>query len=471
METDFKQQFNNRKVLITGALGFIGSNLARRLVERGVRFVQAYCDDEWDSHNGLRDQHSRRMLETDQPVAAYQISGEYAQIVAAAERGWIDQDRVVVRVTATMDDFVETVGGQIVLKDGQSSKRVTTSEYWTLFQRDGRWRLLSIETEAEGRHNLDSEIVASPWADSQVADAALVETAVADAAPADVKTSEIADLDFDGPARAAALDLSLADGRFAPDVLEVAARRAVAAWAEAIDGPDAALAGIATPGAIEALLYPNDDGQATRLVVRGPQVQQVTIAALDAATDPPTMTVTVRVRGARYKVPRLVHEEILGRPGFRGGLNRIAQARGKAIGPLTVEAARDLLTARGVRRDRIHFELFYVEATPPPMDRHVEPGVTGPTSEVTIVLDGRSVSGSVSRDESLLDILPDSPRQAYDMYVLVRTLVDRKIPAVFVESSVSPKNIESLRQGAASKGHEVKIGGQLFSDAMGAAGR
>lgn len=53
---------------------------------------------------------------------------------------------------------------------------------------------------------------------------------------------------------------------------------------------------------------------------------------------------------------------------------------------------------------------------------------------------------------------------------LVRTLVDRKIPAIFVESSVSPKNIESLRQGAASKGHTVKIGGELFSDAMGAAG-
>lgn len=52
---------------------------------------------------------------------------------------------------------------------------------------------------------------------------------------------------------------------------------------------------------------------------------------------------------------------------------------------------------------------------------------------------------------------------------LVRTLVDRKIPAVFVETSVSPKNIESLRQGAASKGHSVTIGGELFSDAMGAA--
>jgi porphobilinogen synthase len=29
------------------------------------------------------------------PVAAYQISGEYAQIVAAAERGWIERERVV----------------------------------------------------------------------------------------------------------------------------------------------------------------------------------------------------------------------------------------------------------------------------------------------------------------------------------------------------------------------------------------
>ena len=47
--------------------------LARRLVERGVRFVQAYCDDEWDSHNGLQNHHAKRMAETDQPVAALLI--------------------------------------------------------------------------------------------------------------------------------------------------------------------------------------------------------------------------------------------------------------------------------------------------------------------------------------------------------------------------------------------------------------
>jgi len=127
-----------------------------------------------------------------------------------------------------------------------------------------------------------------------------VELAAGEAAPADVKTAEIADLDFDGDARAAALDLSLADGRFAPDVLEIAARRAVAAWAEAVDGPDINLKAIATPEAVEALLHPGDAGTATRLVVRGPVIQQIRITALDAAQDPPTMSVELTVRGARY---------------------------------------------------------------------------------------------------------------------------------------------------------------------------
>ncbi len=53
---------------------------------------------------------------------------------------------------------------------------------------------------------------------------------------------------------------------------------------------------------------------------------------------------------------------------------------------------------------------------------------------------------------------------------LVETLVQRKIPAVFVESSVSPANIEALVAGAKAKGHSVRIGGELFSDAMGAEG-
>ena len=53
---------------------------------------------------------------------------------------------------------------------------------------------------------------------------------------------------------------------------------------------------------------------------------------------------------------------------------------------------------------------------------------------------------------------------------LVDMLVDRQIGAVFVESSVSDRNIRAVIEGAAAKGHEVKIGGELFSDAMGEEG-
>jgi manganese/zinc/iron transport system substrate-binding protein len=57
-----------------------------------------------------------------------------------------------------------------------------------------------------------------------------------------------------------------------------------------------------------------------------------------------------------------------------------------------------------------------------------------------------------------------------DINGLVDVLVSRKIPAVFVESSVPDKYVRALIEGAASRGHEVKIGGELFSDAMGKPG-
>ncbi|MCR9256400.1 MAG: zinc ABC transporter substrate-binding protein [Alphaproteobacteria bacterium] len=53
---------------------------------------------------------------------------------------------------------------------------------------------------------------------------------------------------------------------------------------------------------------------------------------------------------------------------------------------------------------------------------------------------------------------------------LVDLVVERQISAVFVESSVSDRNIRALIEGAAAQGHEVSIGGELFSDAMGEAG-
>ncbi len=53
---------------------------------------------------------------------------------------------------------------------------------------------------------------------------------------------------------------------------------------------------------------------------------------------------------------------------------------------------------------------------------------------------------------------------------LVDMLVNQNVHAVFIESSVPRKSIDALVEGAQAQGHEVTIGGELYSDAMGPAG-
>lgn len=64
----------------------------------------------------------------------------------------------------------------------------------------------------------------------------------------------------------------------------------------------------------------------------------------------------------------------------------------------------------------------------------------------------------------------ESEAGVQDIERLVGFLVDNRIPAVFVESSVADKNVRALVEGARVVGHEVEIGGELFSDAMGPPG-
>ncbi|MEQ8703702.1 MAG: zinc ABC transporter substrate-binding protein [Phaeodactylibacter sp.] len=55
-----------------------------------------------------------------------------------------------------------------------------------------------------------------------------------------------------------------------------------------------------------------------------------------------------------------------------------------------------------------------------------------------------------------------------DVTELVDFIASRKIKAVFVESSVPAKSLEAVVEGVEQRGHSTKIGGMLFSDAMGA---
>jgi manganese/zinc/iron transport system substrate-binding protein len=70
--------------------------------------------------------------------------------------------------------------------------------------------------------------------------------------------------------------------------------------------------------------------------------------------------------------------------------------------------------------------------------------------------------------KSVQGVTTESEAGVLDVNRLVDFLVEHKLPSIFVESSVNSKNIKAVIEGAASRGVTVKIGGELFSDAMGA---
>ena len=57
-----------------------------------------------------------------------------------------------------------------------------------------------------------------------------------------------------------------------------------------------------------------------------------------------------------------------------------------------------------------------------------------------------------------------------DIGSTVQLLIEKKVPAVFIESSINQSSIRAVIDGASKEGLEVTLGGELFSDAMGAKG-
>lgn len=67
-------------------------------------------------------------------------------------------------------------------------------------------------------------------------------------------------------------------------------------------------------------------------------------------------------------------------------------------------------------------------------------------------------------------ISTDSEAGVKQVNELVAFLVKSRIKAVFVETSVSDQNVRSLREGCEANGHELQLGGELYSDALGPEG-
>ena len=67
----------------------------------------------------------------------------------------------------------------------------------------------------------------------------------------------------------------------------------------------------------------------------------------------------------------------------------------------------------------------------------------------------------------LQGISTETEASTADVQDLTEYIIEHEIPAIFIESSVPQRNVEAVQAACKAEGHEVKIGGELFSDAMG----
>lgn len=109
------------------------------------------------------------------------------------------------------------------------------------------------------------------------------------------------------------------------------------------------------------------------------------------------------------------------------------------------------------------------------LDQYVKDAVETVPEQQRLLITAHDAFGYFGRAYGIEVMAPqgistEAEASVEDINLLVRTIVERKVAAIFVESSVNPKSIQAIIEGAADRDHSVTVGGTLFSDAMGAKG-
>jgi manganese/zinc/iron transport system substrate-binding protein len=73
----------------------------------------------------------------------------------------------------------------------------------------------------------------------------------------------------------------------------------------------------------------------------------------------------------------------------------------------------------------------------------------------------------IEASEAIEGISTESEASIADIRDVAAFVIDSSVPAVFVETTINPRTIEALVEEVRGQGHDVVVGGALFSDAMG----
>jgi manganese/zinc/iron transport system substrate-binding protein len=130
--------------------------------------------------------------------------------------------------------------------------------------------------------------------------------------------------------------------------------------------------------------------------------------------------------------------------------------------------------------DPQHAEIYYANATVylqklKALDAYVQKVIASIPEKQRVLVTAHDAFNYLARATGITvrgiqGVSTESEAGVRDLEDLVDFIVEQKIPAVFVETSVADKNVRALVEGANARGHAVRIGGSLFSDAMGQPG-
>ena len=137
-----------------------------------------------------------------------------------------------------------------------------------------------------------------------------------------------------------------------------------------------------------------------------------------------------------------------------------------------VEAMRDtLIEADPANADlyRTNTDTYLAEITA--THQYIQEQVQRIPSDRRVMITAHDAFGYFARTygfevRGLQGISTESEASTADVQELAGFIVQRKIPAIFVETSVPPRTIEAVQAAVEAQGFKVEIGGTLFSDAL-----
>lgn len=162
-------------------------------------------------------------------------------------------------------------------------------------------------------------------------------------------------------------------------------------------------------------------------------------------------------------------------PGFQGHYDPHVWMDVSLWSECVAYAAQQLAEFDPLHADEYHHRAATYQSRLRDLDAYIRRVIDSIPAEHRVLVTAHDAFGYFGRAyglevHSIQGVSTESEAGVQDIVRLVDFLVARRLPALFVETSVNSKNVQAVVEGCAARGVQVRVGESLFSDAMGPEG-